>query len=1351
MDTTLDTVRVFIFSTFRDMHAERDHLVTVVFPELRERVERLGLEFFDVDRRVRLRPSFDGQGRVPANRMQRRWYSVHMTTKPCSPKRLFISYGHDEHLSLSVRLRDDLRKRGHDVWFDEERLKPGHDWELSIEQGLAHLAADKVNAAVILLLTPHSVRRPDGFCLNEVARALALGLRIIPLMVVESEPPLSICRIQWLDMRECIPIQAKEAFYRPRFERLLQALEEDQLDFEGTQQRLLKALQPLEFDADILKHLPKFTGRQWAFDKVNTWLANNPPQQRIFWITGDPGVGKTALSAVLSSRYLEVAALHLCEYGHRQKSDPRCVVTSVVYQLTTQLPEYEARLAAMDVERLVQDDARTLFDNLLVQPLTKITPPNRPIVILIDALDEATRDGCNELANFIATEFPKTPAWLRLIITSRPKEEAVTAPLQGLKPFILNTKTEANRDDLRDYLHRELAPLLKDRSDANRISEHILDRSEGVFLYVEHVCDDLQRGNLSLDRLGQFPQGLGGFFFQCFQRQFPDCRNYEKTIEPALGAILAAHEPLPIDILQKLFRWRETELRKWLRTFGSLFPVTTEGGHEVVRAYHKSLADWLAVEGKAGRYYVSIPCGHRLLADFGWKEFHISPANISVYSSRHLAGHLLDLEDRDKLVKLSSAKKALGHGEVRDSLVKALVELDGRELNARPWAGSPRACSDMLVAIWRKTRGDCAELLLAFADASEMLGRWERVFEVLSWVRNWSVAHSSENELAALIALAQVESSRGSARDSLLLAHRAYTLAKEAKERAGTKNLSTAIQLMRTANTLARAYFDMGDIDGRYDDYLVSATRFFEVVQRAARDTKSAGIHSGRIDRQLARALNNLGVIRRLLGQTARARVCQTQAWKLRDASGGFRDRAWSLRDLAWLDWDEGCLEKARARFEEALTFAEKAGNPQAQVWLLRDLAKFCEIAERNDRSASEYQRRAWTIMTQMPAVDTYYDLGGYVRPSARSSITLQELASSARTWYQAAVKWYARQKQPWAVRGRANALRGLAWTYWSVGHEDLVRASKISKQECLLRAKTGEMRETAQSLVAYARLGFRAIGHANTELSESIFSHVLACAESLAGATTSLDIQRVLAAAHYGMANLRLAQDNVEDALNHFQKTRVLRESADPSRIGSVLARIGTCHLQMGRLREAEQCLADALVLSQQWHDAEVETRACRHLSKIYMDRLKGKEVNLLKAQEFAEKALLAARRSPDESATEEALNAFGDVKLAQGHLEEARKLNLDALRHAEKSGRRWGVCRCLLALTIVEARRGCLKPAERYCHRAKDLASKAANDTLVKRARLVADYLEAIRTDTAVSRTYERLREKEFRWLPA
>ncbi|MFC1892852.1 DUF4062 domain-containing protein [Chloroflexota bacterium] len=45
------TVRVFISSTFRDMHAERDHLVRVVFPELKERCRQRHVRLIEVDLR----------------------------------------------------------------------------------------------------------------------------------------------------------------------------------------------------------------------------------------------------------------------------------------------------------------------------------------------------------------------------------------------------------------------------------------------------------------------------------------------------------------------------------------------------------------------------------------------------------------------------------------------------------------------------------------------------------------------------------------------------------------------------------------------------------------------------------------------------------------------------------------------------------------------------------------------------------------------------------------------------------------------------------------------------------------------------------------------------------------------------------------------------------------------------------------------------------------------------------------------------------------------------------------------------------------------------------------------------
>ncbi len=58
------TVRVFVSSTFRDMHAERDHLVKVVFPELRERMASRRLYLVDVDLRWGITEEEAEQGRA---------------------------------------------------------------------------------------------------------------------------------------------------------------------------------------------------------------------------------------------------------------------------------------------------------------------------------------------------------------------------------------------------------------------------------------------------------------------------------------------------------------------------------------------------------------------------------------------------------------------------------------------------------------------------------------------------------------------------------------------------------------------------------------------------------------------------------------------------------------------------------------------------------------------------------------------------------------------------------------------------------------------------------------------------------------------------------------------------------------------------------------------------------------------------------------------------------------------------------------------------------------------------------------------------------------------------------------
>ncbi len=57
-------VRIFISSTFRDMHAERDELTKFTFPELRRRCRERQVEFVEVDLRWGITEEETNQGKV---------------------------------------------------------------------------------------------------------------------------------------------------------------------------------------------------------------------------------------------------------------------------------------------------------------------------------------------------------------------------------------------------------------------------------------------------------------------------------------------------------------------------------------------------------------------------------------------------------------------------------------------------------------------------------------------------------------------------------------------------------------------------------------------------------------------------------------------------------------------------------------------------------------------------------------------------------------------------------------------------------------------------------------------------------------------------------------------------------------------------------------------------------------------------------------------------------------------------------------------------------------------------------------------------------------------------------------
>jgi len=582
---------------------------------------------------------------------------------PVSPLRIFLSYGHDANEELVLRIKSDLEQRGHDVWFDKTEIKAGDNWRRAITDGILH------SQRVVSFLSRHSTRDP-GVCRDEIAIAIGVKGGNIQTILVENEtevqPPVNIGHIQWLDMRDWKERRASgesawEEWYQAKLAEIIRVVENDESRrFAGEIETLNGHLKPIRSDARIYDLLRKgFFGRTWLFDSVERWRSGSDDgaagsQSRLFWITGDPGVGKSAFAAQLThTRSDAVIAAQFVEWDKPDHRDAGRVIRSLAFQFATRLPDYRKLLLTLpEIAELDRKDPAELFDYLLANPLRSVIGGGRERqLIVIDALDEAGEAGRNPLVEMLARHATRLPDWLGLVVTSR-RESAVKAPLQGLNPFVLDTQTEANRADLRDYLRRQLAPQLHARSDADPLVEQILEKSEGVFLYVERFCDDVQKNHLSLDRPEQFPQGLGGIFYQWFQRQFPDLEKFRKDVRPALRAIVAAREPLPVEILQRLFNWQDEELRDFTRTLGSLFPVTKEANGEVIKAYHKSLADWLTNEAKADAYFVAVKSGHQMLADFGMKGLKAGVDSMPAYSLAQLPGHLLEVEQWPDAVRV---------------------------------------------------------------------------------------------------------------------------------------------------------------------------------------------------------------------------------------------------------------------------------------------------------------------------------------------------------------------------------------------------------------------------------------------------------------------------------------------------------------------------------------------------------------------------------------------------------------------------------------------------------------------------------------------------------------------------
>jgi len=120
-----------------------------------------------------------------------------------SPKPLMVFLCHSKDDKEIVRkLYWQLIKDNYDVWFDEEKLIPGQDWDLEIRKAV------RSSDIVVICLSKNSVAKA-GYIQKEIKFALDVAdeqpegsIFLIPARFEESNVPSRLSRYQWVNMFE---------------------------------------------------------------------------------------------------------------------------------------------------------------------------------------------------------------------------------------------------------------------------------------------------------------------------------------------------------------------------------------------------------------------------------------------------------------------------------------------------------------------------------------------------------------------------------------------------------------------------------------------------------------------------------------------------------------------------------------------------------------------------------------------------------------------------------------------------------------------------------------------------------------------------------------------------------------------------------------------------------------------------------------------------------------------------------------------------------------------------------------------------------------------------------------------
>lgn len=474
------TVRVFISSTFRDMHGERDLLTRFVFPELRARAHSRQIHIYEVDLRWGVTEQ-DARS--------------HKTLEVCL-----------DEISRSQYFIGLLGERY--GWVQDEYAipdSPKYDWlkefptRRSITEVEMYHAAlcdegKAVNKAFFFFRDPSFMdHMPSEFKedfeneseeAQEKIDALKSDIRYSGLEVYDNYP----CR--WLGVVQDKPmVGGLESFGQRVLYNLWNAIQRDYPEDDELQDPIAEAAaQHSAFEED---RADKFIGRCALIGK--TIAAIEDPNNQLVLVTGKPGSGKSAFMAAVAQEY---AAFHTdiplnLVLPHFIGAAPG---SSNIAQLLTRLCHEMKRRFGV-VSREIPEDYTDLareWQDFLEDSAANVRNINSKLVILIDGIDLLEDKHNGRSLDWIPEQIPKRVV---LLVSGVEGGLGVNILRKRAQPPVEITIGPLDMFDKAEMVRKKLSRHRKklDESPFNNQLKILLTKKEAANpLYLHLACEELR-------------------------------------------------------------------------------------------------------------------------------------------------------------------------------------------------------------------------------------------------------------------------------------------------------------------------------------------------------------------------------------------------------------------------------------------------------------------------------------------------------------------------------------------------------------------------------------------------------------------------------------------------------------------------------------------------------------------------------------------------------------------------------------------------------------------------------------------------------------------------------------------